>query len=303
MTARPEGISESELQSLILDRQEAIAWYMKRIRHWDPPNNDWFQDLQTFYTSGTPKHALLEELRGWANDANLAEDSPLPAKWYLFLHYFKEDVNSPLYDPVINTEGDGLFLFRAPFARSFEFATFRGSGPTGAVYQAADRALGRVLDVVAQHGSSLRLGNMMFVRVPFTSSDYSTIGIEDTLKVAWAAGGVWETPPWPPQASPPRRRLFGGSRVPMLIRMRKTASETHVVRMMNLDNPGDLQTLPEWSEQPPPVPRRFEAAIKNWADGTLYLLPMTEQAVSAVSPPAPYGPYVVNFCSIQSPCD
>jgi len=89
----------------------------------------------------------------------------------------------------------------------------------------------------------------------------------------------------------------------MLIRMRKTSSETHTVRMMNLDNPADLQSLPEWSEQPPPVPPRFEAAIKNWADGTLYLLPMTEQAVSAVSPPTPYGPYVVNFCAIQSPCE
>jgi hypothetical protein len=274
------GISEQEMKDLALDRQDPFPFYLRGM---SVNGLNWFDDLYTFITD-TNKRALLQELRDWAVSANPAAAGTTAAKWHIFWYYFKEDEFSPLYEPVPIPPGlyPGNYLYVGPMYRSFRFASIDELGnPPGRVRRAADRALGFALTAATNHGASLVLSAITYVRVPFTSTEFSYVAAPESLRTSWFSS--WTVPPTSPPPTLPRRRVIGGSRVPMLMRLRKSPTEDHVVHMMNCGIVADYQGLAEWQGQGGQV--RYFGSLSNWAAGILHTLPMTE---GAIGDPTPY---------------
>ena len=124
----------------------------------------------------------------------------------------------------------------------------------------------------------LLLQRMLYIQVPFTTWTFPTVGADSSMKVTWFAG--WTTPPG--TQAVPRRRVVGGSRVPMLMRLRSSAAESHAVWFMNCGIVADDEGLPEW--QPVGGPR-YRASIQYWAEGTDYRMPMTLAELQGESAP------------------
>lgn len=268
----PGAITESELRGLILDRQDPHAHYLAFLVH-PVYQRTWFDDLIVHHPAATspPEYDLLLEFKLWAEGgAQLDANNGTPAKWHIFWYYFREDGDSHLnLVAPANVRG---FLYNFPSIQAYRFAS-----QYSYVLDAANRALTLTLDALQYH-PNLRLQDMLYVRVPFTTSLYATTGGSDTLRTVWL--GAWTTQPGTIQV--PRRPIVGGSRCAMLVRMYQSDEETHAVYISNFGVVADDESLPEWQVD---QGARYRASIQNWAQGIDYLLPMTQAALQSENAP------------------
>jgi hypothetical protein len=275
----PRSLTETELRDLADDRQDPHPWYLARLIH-PTLQVSWFQDVVNIQGLNNAQRNLALELKAWAEaGADLEENTNRPAKWHLFWYFFKESPTSKL-----NTQSPAEvrdFLYNVP-----SFHAFRFPGQYTYVRDAAKDALTAANQAVnavptPPGPSGLRLRDMLYVRVPFTTTTYGTVGFLETLKNVW-------TGPWTsiPGNGMPRRLVGPGSRNPMLMRLRQSAAEPHSVYLMNCGMAADLPTLPELDFN------RYRSSIMNWAAGTDYLMPMTEAALLAEGAPVYNSAYV-----------
>jgi hypothetical protein len=275
----PRFLTEVELRGLVTDRQDPHPYYLANLHHPTLSGNPtWFQDLLNIPNLTQDQIGLISDLKSWAEaGATLLDNSNRPAKWHLFWYYFKENSQSKLYThPDSPHDAWGLF-YNFPSYHAYRFA-----GLFTYVREAVKDALNatlQALQALPQNPGpgALRLGDMLYVRVPFTTTEYPSVGADETLRTIWFSG--WTVQPNTPNVIP-RRLAPPGSRNPMLMRMRRSTEESHAVYLMNCGIASDLDgaVLPEWS------PDLYRAGIRNWAEGTLYLLPMTETELGPSAP-------------------
>jgi len=281
---QPYSISEDELRDLITDIQDDYSYYMRGLIQ-EGSGQDWFQNLAAQYAPGGPspdpqKYALVNEFRDWAPGGQVDVPPQTAGRWHIFLYYFL-DQGSPINpNPPTHAPLSGQ-LFKHPFYQSFRFAT--GHNSEEVVRTAADAALTSTLDAIARH-ADLSLGNLLQAHVPFTTDNYPVKAARESLKTAWPGG--WISPL--EGSSPPKRDVPGGSRVPMLIRLRNSGSTQHDVWIMNLGmvaDDSDGATYSEWTGEAGAA--RYRESIKRWAENRLTVFPMTEQSLGEVPVYAP----------------
>ena len=117
--SQPYGVSESELRSLIVDRQEPVAYYLRHIAQFGS-GLDWFTNLQLAYGTGTPKYALLGEFKNWGQQCgHNRRHSHARALAHLLVLFLREDTESPLARRRTNPRGRPVlprsFLSVLPF--------------------------------------------------------------------------------------------------------------------------------------------------------------------------------------------